>query len=151
MATAEFSRCVDILSAALSQYHLLGFEKAQPEFHPSPPLALFIVILSKAHLTSHSRISGSRWVVTASCLVVYKNDGLNNLLIATLTYTTHYYIQKSFLQGWFLSSIQLSHMDYCKNKDSHNIILFSTQFNKHLMSTYHIFPGKKKKKGRKLM
>ena len=29
---------------------------------PSPPLALFIVMLSKAHLTSHSRMSGSRWV-----------------------------------------------------------------------------------------
>ena len=27
---------------------------------PSPPLALFIVMLPKAHLTSHSRISGSR-------------------------------------------------------------------------------------------
>ena len=29
---------------------------------PSPPLALFIVMLSKAHLTSHSRMSGSRSV-----------------------------------------------------------------------------------------
>ena len=29
---------------------------------PSPPLALFIVMLSKAHLTSHSRMSGYRWV-----------------------------------------------------------------------------------------
>ena len=31
---------------------------------PSPPLALFIVMLPKAHLTSHSRISGYRWVIT---------------------------------------------------------------------------------------
>ena len=31
---------------------------------PSPPLALIIVMLPKAHLTSHSRISGSRWVIT---------------------------------------------------------------------------------------
>ena len=31
---------------------------------PSPPLALFIVTLPKAHLTSHSRMSGSRWVIT---------------------------------------------------------------------------------------
>ena len=30
----------------------------------SPPLALFIVMLSKAHLASHSRMSGSRWVIT---------------------------------------------------------------------------------------
>ena len=35
---------------------------------PSPPLALFIVMLSKAHLTSHSRISGCRWVITPSWL-----------------------------------------------------------------------------------
>ena len=33
---------------------------------PSPPLALFMVMLSKAHLTSHSRMSGSRWVITSS-------------------------------------------------------------------------------------
>ena len=35
---------------------------------PSPPLALFVMILPKAHLTSHSRISGSRWVITPSWL-----------------------------------------------------------------------------------
>ena len=32
---------------------------------PSPPLVLFIVMLLKAHLTSHSRMSGSRWVITS--------------------------------------------------------------------------------------
>ena len=31
---------------------------------PSLPLALFIAMLHKAHLTSHSRMSGSRWVIT---------------------------------------------------------------------------------------
>ena len=35
---------------------------------PSPSLALFIVMLSKAHLTSHSRVSGSRSVITPSWL-----------------------------------------------------------------------------------
>ena len=35
---------------------------------PSPPLALFIVMLPKAHLTSNSRMSGSRWVITPSWL-----------------------------------------------------------------------------------
>ena len=33
VATAEFSKCTDILSTALSQHHLLGFEIAQLEFH----------------------------------------------------------------------------------------------------------------------
>ena len=39
---------------------------------PSPPLALFVVMFPKAHLTSHSRMSGSRWVITSwwlSCLL----------------------------------------------------------------------------------
>ena len=31
---------------------------------PSPPLAWFVVMLPKAHLTSHSRMSGSSWVTT---------------------------------------------------------------------------------------
>ena len=31
---------------------------------PSPPLALFVVMLPKAHLSSHSRMSGFRWVIT---------------------------------------------------------------------------------------
>ena len=33
VATAEFSKFVGILSAALSQHHLLGFEIAQLEFY----------------------------------------------------------------------------------------------------------------------
>ena len=50
-ATAELSEFAGILSAALSQHHLSGFETAQLEFHQ---LALFLMILPKVHLTSHS-------------------------------------------------------------------------------------------------
>ena len=35
---------------------------------PSPPLALFVVMLLKAYLTSHSRMSDCRWVITPSWL-----------------------------------------------------------------------------------
>ena len=35
---------------------------------PSPPLALFIVMLPKVHLTSCSRMSGSRWMTTPTWL-----------------------------------------------------------------------------------
>ena len=66
MATAEFPKFAGILSTALYQHNLLGFKIAQLEF-PPPPLALFIVMLPKAQLTSHSR-SGSRWVITPSWL-----------------------------------------------------------------------------------
>ena len=31
---------------------------------PSPSLTLFVVLLPKAHLTLHSRMSGCRWVIT---------------------------------------------------------------------------------------
>ena len=58
MATVEFSKFADILSAPLSQHHLSGFEIGLGI--PSPPLALFVVMLPKAHVTSHSRMSGSR-------------------------------------------------------------------------------------------
>ena len=37
---------------------------------PWPALALFIVMFPKAHLTSHFRMSGSRWVITPSWLSV---------------------------------------------------------------------------------
>ena len=35
---------------------------------PSPPLALFVVMFSKAYLASHSKTSDSRWVITPSWL-----------------------------------------------------------------------------------
>ena len=35
---------------------------------PSPSLPLFVVMLPKTHLTSHSRMSGPRWVITPSWL-----------------------------------------------------------------------------------
>ena len=38
----------------------------------SPTLALFVVMLPKAHLISHSRMSGSKWVITPSCIWVIK-------------------------------------------------------------------------------
>ena len=56
VATAEFSKFPGILSAVLSHHHLLG----------SPPLALFIVMLPKVHLTLHSSMSSSRCMITPS-------------------------------------------------------------------------------------
>ena len=58
VATVELSKLAGILSAVLSQYHLLGFEIAQQI--PLPSVALFVVMLPKVHLTSHSRMSSSR-------------------------------------------------------------------------------------------
>ena len=52
---------------------------------PSPLLALFKVTLSKAHLTSHSRICGSRWVITPSWLSVHEDPSCTVLLCILAT------------------------------------------------------------------
>ena len=49
MATAEFSKFASILSAALSQHHLLGFEKAQLEFHMSVA-NFYVAVQSLSHV-----------------------------------------------------------------------------------------------------
>ena len=54
---------------------------------PSPPLALFIVMLPKAHLTSHSSMSGSRWVITASWL-----SGLWRSFLYSSVYSCHLFL-----------------------------------------------------------
>ena len=63
VATAEFSKFAGILNAALSQHHLSRFWNSSTGI-PSPPLALFLVMLPKDHLTLHSRMSVFRWVIT---------------------------------------------------------------------------------------
>ena len=63
LAITEFSKFASILSAALSQHHLSGFEIPLLEFYH-----LHKVMFPKAHLTSNSRMSVSRWVITPSWL-----------------------------------------------------------------------------------
>ena len=58
---------------------------------PSPPLALFVVILSKAHLTSHSRMSGSRWVITPSWL----SGSWRSFLYSSSVYSCHLFLISS--------------------------------------------------------
>ena len=58
---------------------------------PSLPLALFLVMLSKAHLTSHSRMSGSRWVITPLSL-----SGLwRSFLCSSSVYYCHLFLISS--------------------------------------------------------
>ena len=52
---------------------------------PSPALALFTVMLPKAHLTSHSRMSGSRWVITPSWL----SGSWRSFLYSSSVYSCH--------------------------------------------------------------
>ena len=55
---------------------------------PSPPLASFIVMLPKAHLTLHSRKSGSKWVITSSWLSVSRSFLLVLLCILATSLNT---------------------------------------------------------------
>ena len=75
VTTAEFSRFADILSAALSQHHLLGFKI--DSLIPSPPLALLVVMPPKALSTSHSRI----WHFFRDCAVWEAHYSVRKTLI----------------------------------------------------------------------
>ena len=55
---------------------------------PLPPLALFLVMFPKAHLISHSRMSGSRWVVTSSWL----SGSWRSLLYHSSVYSCHLFL-----------------------------------------------------------
>ena len=57
----------------------------------SPPLALSVVMLPKAHLTSHSRMSGSRWVITPSWL----SGSLRSFLYSSSVYSCHLFLISS--------------------------------------------------------
>ena len=58
---------------------------------PSPPLALFVVMLPKAHLTSHSRMSGSRWVITPLWLC----GSWRSFLYSSSVYSYHLFLISS--------------------------------------------------------
>ena len=58
---------------------------------PSPPLALFVVMLPKAHLTSHLRMSGSRWVITPSWL----SGSWRSFLYSSSVYSCHLFLISS--------------------------------------------------------
>ena len=73
---------------------------------PSPPLALFIVMLSKAHLTSHSRMSGSRWVITPSWL----SGSWSSFLYSSSVYSCHLYLIYSVCYVHTISIFYWAHL-----------------------------------------
>ena len=65
---------------------------------PSPPLALFIVMFSQARLTSHSRMSGCRWVwvITSSWL----SGSWRYFLYSSPVYSCHLFLISSASVTW---------------------------------------------------
>ena len=57
----------------------------------SPPLAVFVVMLPKAHLTSHSKMSGFRWVITP----LWFSRSLRSFLYSSSVYSCHLFLISS--------------------------------------------------------
>ena len=71
---------------------------------PSPPLALFIVMFLKAHLTLHSRVSGYWWVTTP----LWLSGSLRPFLYSSSGHSCHLFIipSASIRSLLFLSFIE---------------------------------------------
>ena len=58
---------------------------------PSPPLALFIVMFPKAYLTSNSRMSDSKWMITP----LWLSRSLTSFLYSSSVYSCHLFLISS--------------------------------------------------------
>ena len=58
---------------------------------PPPPVALFVALLPKAHLSSRSRMSGSRWVITA----LWFSGSWRSCLNSSSLYSCHLFLISS--------------------------------------------------------
>ena len=98
---------------------------------PSPPLALFVVMLPKAHLTSHSRMSGSRWVITPWSL----SRSWRSFLYSSV-YSCHLYLISSasvrsipflsFIEPIFAWNVPLVSLVFLKRSLVFPVLLFSS-------------------------
>ena len=97
---------------------------------PSPPLALFVVMLSKAHLTSHSRMSGSRWVIIPSWL----SGSWSSFFYSYSVYSCHFFLVYStsvrsmsflsFIEPIFTWNVPLVSLIFLKRSLVFPILLF---------------------------
>ena len=99
---------------------------------PSPPLALFVVMLPKAHLTSHSRMSGSRWVITP----LWLSGSWRSFLYSSSVYSCHLFLISSaylrflpflsFIEPIFAWNVPLVSRIFLKRSLVFPILLFSS-------------------------
>ena len=99
---------------------------------PSPPLALFVVMLPKAHLTSHSRMSGSRWV-SHHCDYLGHED---LFLYSPSVHSCHLFLISSafvrsipllsFIEPIFVWNVPLVSLIFLKRSPVFPILLFSS-------------------------
>ena len=99
---------------------------------PSPPLALFVVLLPKAHLTSHSRMYGSRWVITP----LWLSGSWRSFLYSSSVYSYHLFLISSacvrsipflsFIVPIFAWNFPLVSLIFLKRSLVFHILLFSS-------------------------
>ena len=99
---------------------------------PSHPLALFIVMLSKAHMTSYSRMSGSRWVITP----LWLSGSWRSFLYSSSVCSCHLFLITSasvrsipflsYIEPIFPWNVPLISLIYLKRSLVFPILLFSS-------------------------
>ena len=98
----------------------------------SPPVALFIVMLPKAHLTSRYRKSGSRWVITPSSL----SGSWRSFLYSSSVYSCHLFLTsyvsvrsipfQSFIEPIFSWNVPLVSLIFLKRSLVFPLLLVSS-------------------------
>ena len=113
---------------------------------PSYPLALFIVMLSKGHLTSHSKMSGSRRVITP----LWLSGSWRSFLYSSSVYSCYLLICSvsvrsipflSFIEPIFAWNFPLISLIFLKRSLVFPILLFSSFFALIAKEGFLISPG----------
>jgi len=99
---------------------------------PSPSLALFIEVLPEANLTSHSKMFGSRWVITQSWL----SGSVRSFFYSSSVYSCHLFLISSafvmsipflsFIVSVFAWNVPLVSLIFMKRPLVFPILLFSS-------------------------
>ena len=99
---------------------------------PSYPLAFFVVMLPKAYLTLHPRMSGSRWVITPSRL----SGSWRSFLSNSFVYSCHLFLISSssvrympflsFIEPIFAWNVPLVSLFFLKRSLVFFFLLFSS-------------------------
>ena len=79
----------NLLAYWVQPFHSIIFQDLkQLNWNSVTPLAFLVVMFCKAHLTSHSRMSGSRWVITPSWL----SGSWRSFLYSSSVYSWHLFL-----------------------------------------------------------
>ena len=101
---------------------------------PSPPLALFVVMLSKAYLTLQSRMSGFRWVITPLWFsgswrsFLYSSSVYSCYLFSIASASVRYILFLSFIVPVFAWNVPLVSLNFLEKISSLSLSVVSLYF-----------------------